>query len=141
MGLSPLTGLLIFPMPRPTTALIVDDEVHVRVYLRMVLKQLGVSTIWEAGSVEEAKSLFGATRPQVVLLDVVLPGVQGSSLFEELLAMDPNANVIIVTSQNALKTVQDMHALGAIAYVLKHTPRDQLLKALAEALDWVGAQV
>lgn len=128
-------------MSRPSTALIIDDEPHVRVYLRMVLKQLGVSTIWEAGTVEEAKSLFGATRPQVVLLDVVLPGVQGTQLFEELLAMDPNVNVIVVTSQNALKTVQDMHALGAISYILKHTPRDQLMRALAEALDWVGSQV
>lgn len=127
-------------MPRPTTALIIDDEVHVRVYLRMVLKQLGVTSIWESGSAEEARRLFEENHPEVVLLDVVLPGVHGTSLFEELLAMNPDVNVIVVTSQNALKTVQDMHSLGAVAYVLKHTPRDQMMKMLGEALDWIGTQ-
>lgn len=126
-------------MSRPSSALLVDDEPHVRVYLRMLLKQLGVDRIVEAGDGVEALTLFKSERPDVVLLDVVMPGATGPSVLEELRRIDPAVNVIVVTSQNALKTVEDMHAGGAIAYVLKHTPRDQMVKMLSEALDTIGS--
>ncbi len=126
-------------MSRPTSALLVDDEPHVRVYLRMLLKQLGVERIIEAGDGVEALALFKAEHPEVVLLDVVMPGATGPSVLEDLRRIDPAANVIVVTSQNALKTVEDMHGRGAVAYVLKHTPRDQMVKMLEEALDAIGS--
>jgi two-component system chemotaxis response regulator CheY len=126
-------------MSRPTTALIIDDEVHVRVYLRMLLKQLGVSTVWEAAYADEAISLYREHKPGVVLLDLVLPGASGRHLFGQLLEEDPEVNVIVVSSQNALQVVQEMHEMGAVAYILKHTPRDQMVKMLQEALDWIGA--
>lgn len=125
-------------MPRPHTALIVDDEVHVRVYLRMLLKQLGVVTIHEAGTPDEAISLFRTHRPEVVLLDVILPGGTAQSIFTEMKAIDPEVAVIVVSAQNSLKIVDEMHTMGAIAYVLKHTPRDQMIKMMGEALDWVA---
>ena len=125
-------------MPRPTTALIIDDEAHVRVYLRMVLKSLGVMSIMEASHGEEALHMYADYHPEVVLLDVILPGLTSQFVLQEILAMDSQAAVIIVTSQNSSKTVQEMHDLGAVSYLLKHTPREQMMKMLAETLDWIG---
>jgi len=122
-------------MARPTSALIVDDEAHVRVYLRMLLQSLGVTTVWEASDGKEAVELYALHRPPVVLLDLAMPAVGGEQVFRDLQAIDPDVAVIVVTSQSSLKTVQAIHQLGAIAYLLKHTPREQMQKTLTEALD------
>ena len=122
-------------MARPTSALLVDDEAHVRVYLRMLLQSLGVTTVWEASDGKEAVELYALHRPQVVLLDLAMPVVAGEQVFRNLQAIDPDVAVIVVTSQSSLKSVQAIHELGAIAYLLKHTPREQMEKTLNEALD------
>jgi YesN/AraC family two-component response regulator len=122
-------------MARPTSALIVDDEAHVRVYLRMLLQSLGVPTVWEASDGKEAVELYALHRPHVVLLDLAMPVVAGEQVFRNLQAIDPDVAVIVVTSQSSLKSVQAIHELGAIAYLLKHTPREQMEKTLNEALD------
>jgi len=122
-------------MARPTSALLVDDEAHVRVYLRMLLQSLGVTTVWEASDGKEAVELYALHRPQVVLLDLAMPVVAGEQVFRDLQAIDPDVAVIVVTSQSSLKSVQAIHELGAIAYLLKHTPREQMEKTLNEALD------
>jgi DNA-binding NarL/FixJ family response regulator len=122
-------------MARPTSALIIDDEAHVRVYLRMLLQSVGVTTVWEAADGKQAVELYALHRPPVVLLDLAMPGMAGEQVLRELQALDPDVAVIIVTSQSSLKTVQTLRQLGAIAYLLKHTPREQMVKTLNEALD------
>ena len=126
-------------MARPTSALIVDDEAHVRVYLRMLLQSVGIPTVWEASDGKQAIELYRLHRPPVVLLDLAMPVVAGDQVFRDLQAIDPDVAVIIVTSQSSLKTVQTIHQLGAIAYLLKHTPREQMVKTLNEALDSIDA--
>jgi two-component system, chemotaxis family, chemotaxis protein CheY len=64
-------------MPRPATALIVDDERHVHVYLRLLLKKLGVETVWDAAEGHTALELAAMHKPDVVLLDINLPQVSG----------------------------------------------------------------
>ncbi|MBI5381540.1 MAG: response regulator [Opitutae bacterium] len=122
-------------MARPTTALIVDDEPHVRVYLRMLLRSLGVTQVWEASDGKQAVELYTEHRPAVVLLDMVMPHVGGTQTLRDLQAIEPDVPVVVVTSQSSLKIVEEMHQLGAIAYLLKHTPREQMMKTLTEALD------
>jgi two-component system chemotaxis response regulator CheY len=122
-------------MARPTSALLVDDEAHVRVYLRMLLQSVGVATVWEAADGKQAVELYALHRPPVVLLDLAMPVVSGEQVFRDLRAIDPEVAVIIVTSQSSLKSVQALHQLGAIAYLLKHTPREQMVMTLNEALD------
>jgi two-component system chemotaxis response regulator CheY len=126
-------------MARPTSALLVDDEAHVRVYLRMLLQSVGITTVWEAADGKQAVELYALHRPPVVLLDLAMPVVSGEQVFRDLQAIDPDVAVIIVTSQSSLKTVQALHQLGAIAYLLKHTPREQMVKTLNEALDSIDA--
>lgn len=124
-------------MPRPTTALIVDDEPHVRVFLQLLLKEAGIVTTWQAVDGAQALAMAALHRPEVVLLDVNLPIMGGLEVLEQLGRMLPEVPVIMVTSQGAMKTVLEAVKLGAAAYILKHIPRAEALKMLCEALDSV----
>lgn len=122
-------------MPRPTTALIVDDEPHARTYVRMLLKELGVTTFWEAGDGAQALNLFAQHKPEVVLLDVNLRMMNGLQVLQQIKKQQPDVPVIMLSSESALKTVHEAVRLGALAYVLKHSAKDAALQTLAEALD------
>ena len=118
-------------MPRPTNALIVDDEPHVRVFLRLLLKELGIENVWEAGDGAQAR----LHQPELVLLDINLPVMSGLEVLAHLGTMLPGVPVIMVTSQGAMKTVVECVRLGATAYILKHIPKAEALAMLREALD------
>jgi DNA-binding NarL/FixJ family response regulator len=125
-------------MPRPVNALIVDDEAHVRVLIRMLLKQLGVETVWEAADGSAALEQAEAHKPNVVLLDINLPMVGGLEVLAKLKAAHPEIPVIIVSSQSTMKTVIQTRELGAVAYVLKHAPKSEVLQMLSDAFDSIA---
>jgi len=125
-------------MPRPTNALIVDDEAHVRVLIRVLLKQLGIETVWEAPDGATALEKAEAHKPDVVLLDINLPQVGGLEVLAKLKAAHPAIPVIIVSSQSTMKTVIQTRELGAEAYVLKHAPKSEVLQMLSDAFDSIA---
>jgi len=131
---------LTIPEPRIEEAgrglcvLIVDDEPHVRIYLRMMVQALEVETTWEVGSGEDALELYRLHQPDVVLLDVNLPFVPGTDILRRLLQIDPEAAVIMVTSDQSRDTIRKVSELGAMAYVLKQLPPPQMKEVLADAL-------
>jgi DNA-binding NarL/FixJ family response regulator len=122
-------------MPRPATALIVDDEPHVHVYLKLLLKQLGIGTVWDAGEGHTALELAAAHKPDVVLLDINLPHISGLELLAKLKAANPKIHVIVVSVESKPETLVQAHDLGADAYVLKHLPRAKILQMLSETFD------
>ena len=126
-------------MPRPVSALIIDDEPHVRVVFRLLLKQLGIQTVWEAGDGASALEQASAHHPEVVLLDINLPQVGGLEVLAKLKAAHPSMPVIIVSSQSTMKTVIQTRELGAEAYVLKHAPKAEVLQMISDAFDHIAA--
>jgi DNA-binding NarL/FixJ family response regulator len=135
--------LTVLPQPAATpasargriTALLADDEPHVRAYLRLVLHSLGVMTVWEAGDGAEALHLFEQHRPTVVLLDLNMPVLNGEGVIHGLAERFPEAAVIVVTSQSEHQTVKRFAEIGAIGYVLKQQPREVVAHMIAEAID------
>lgn len=122
-------------MPKPTTALIVDDEAHARMFVRMLLKQLGIATIWEAGDGVTALEMIGAHRPELVLLDVNMPVMGGLETLSRIRQTDPDLPVIFVSSESATPTVREAARLGAVGYLLKQSTSEEALEALREAFD------
>ena len=122
-------------MARPTNALIVEDEAHVRTFLRLLLKECGIETAWEAVNGTEAIALIAQHRPELVLLDINLPMMNGLEVLQILHEEQPELPVIMVTAQSAMKTVLECVKLGAVAYILKHSSKDEALKMLRAALD------
>ena len=117
------------------SALIVDDEAHARVYTRLLLTALGVKKVWEASGGAEALVLFSEHQPTVVVMDINMPMMAGDGLMAKLLAMDPELAVIVFTSESDIKTVRRFQEMGAIGYLLKQSPRDQVTELLGATLD------
>jgi two-component system chemotaxis response regulator CheY len=122
-------------MGRPTNALIVDDEPHVRAFVRVLLKQAGIDETWEAADGTQALAAVAAHNPQLVILDINLPMMNGLEVLQALHEQRPELPVIMLSSQSSMKTVMDCVKLGAVAYILKHSPPPEALKMLGEALD------
>jgi two-component system, chemotaxis family, chemotaxis protein CheY len=106
--------------------LLVDDEVHIRKFVGLVLKRFCQPTIIEAGDGLVALELFGRENPDLVLLDVNMPNLDGLQTLERLMQVAPDANVIMLTSLANRQTVEDCLRLGALGYIRKDTPKDEL---------------
>lgn len=117
------------------SVLIVDDEPHVRVYSRMMLKALGVITIWEASTGAEGLALYLQHQPSVVMMDINMPVMPGDVMMARLTAIDPAAAVIVMTSESQAGVVRFFQELGAIGYVLKQLPKEKAMAMIAESLD------
>ncbi|MDP3071887.1 MAG: response regulator [Opitutaceae bacterium] len=119
----------------PATVLIVDDESHVRAYVRMLLKELGIESCWEATNGNDVLGMVAEHRPRLVLLDLNLPGIDGLKVLAQLTEAHPDVPVAIMTTQNSIESVNEAVRLGASGYILKHKPRPQVLAELRELIE------
>jgi two-component system chemotaxis response regulator CheY len=117
------------------TVLIVDDEPHIRKYIGLILRKFGNPTIIEAGNGEEALALFTQHNPDLVLLDVNMPMMDGLQCLERLQADHPDALVVMLTSLATRNVVERCLELGAVNFVRKDTPKEVMAKVLAETID------
>ena len=122
-------------MARPTNALIVEDEPHVRAFVRLMLKNVGITSTWEAADGTQALAMVAEHQPELVMLDINLPMMNGLEVLKLLHDQRPELPVIMLSSQSAMKTVLECVKLGAVAYILKHSPPAEALKMLREAID------
>ena len=114
--------------------LVVDDD---RTVLHMVQKSLqdeGV-TVLTARSAEEALSIVASQGPDVVLMDILLPGMTGLEVFQQLQALDRRLPVIFITSEAGSETTIEAMQLGAYDYVAKPLDLPQLKALVAKALE------
>ena len=100
-------------MGRPKTALIVDDEAHVRAYAKLLLREAGIREVWEAADGGQAIAALEAHEPELVLLDVNLPVMSGLEVLRQLQEAGWTTPVVMLTAENATKTVQEAAKFGA----------------------------
>lgn len=111
--------------------LLVDDHEVVRIGVRALIeRQPGMEVVGEAGTVREAVTQAELLAPDVVLLDVRLPGGDGLEACEQIKARRPETRVIILTSFPDDEVLFDAIAAGADGYVLKQIGSDELIRAL-----------
>lgn len=122
-------------MPRPTNALIVDDEGHIRTFMRLMLRELGVTECTEASDGETALAMIQNDKPELVLLDINLPKLSGMEILTHLHAAGSTVPVVMVTSQSAVTTVSEAMRLGAVGFVLKHAPKAETMEMLREVIE------
>lgn len=115
--------------------LLVDDEPHIRKYLTLILKQLGDPLIVEATNGEEALAAYQRENPDLVLMDVNMPKMDGIETLKQLKQIDPHCVVIMLTSLANRETVAQALELGAANYIRKDTPKSEMTKSLAETID------
>ena len=100
--------------------LIVDDHAVVRAGLRHVLDSAtDIETVGEAGDAREAVFEARSRKPDVILVDVVMPGKSGIEVTPELLKESPSSKVLVLSMQDDPNYVREAFAAGASGYVLK----------------------
>ena len=115
--------------------LLVDDHPIVREgYRRLLGRQPGLSVVAEAGDGEEALVAFAEHRPDIVLMDLSMPGGGGFSAVEALLARDPQARIIVVSMHQGAIFAQKAMAAGARGFVSKSSPPDELVRSIATVM-------
>src|SRR5215218_5296777 len=117
-------------MARPTNALIVDDEAHVRAFVRLMLRELGITDCWEAGEGVSAIQLAQAHSPQLIILDINMPGSSGLEILAQLKEVNPDFAVAMMTAQRSMNNVSEALRLGAVGYLLKHSSKEETVNGL-----------
>lgn len=114
--------------------LLVDDEAHIRKFVGLLLKQLGPVSIVEAANGQEAVARYQQDRPDLVLMDVNMPILDGIGALRAIRQIDPDSIIIMLTSLASRQIVEEAADLGAVNYVRKDTPKDELLKTLRDTI-------
>jgi NarL family two-component system response regulator LiaR len=119
---------------RPIRVLLVDDHAVVRSGLSAFLLAFDdLELVGEAGSGEEAVRLCEQVRPDVVLMDLVMPGMDGAQATHAIRERCPSIQVMALTSFKEQELVEGAMAAGAIGYLLKNVSADELARAIREA--------
>jgi two-component system, NarL family, response regulator LiaR len=116
--------------------MVVDDHEMVRAGLEVMLEtQDNLKVVGEAASGEDAVRLCREFRPDVILMDLVMPGMDGIETTRAVREICPDVRVIILTGYNHKPLVQDALQAGAISYLLKNVSIDELAKAIYAAYE------
>jgi DNA-binding NarL/FixJ family response regulator len=111
---------------------ILDDHAVFRVGLKSVLARDDWEVVGEAGTAREAFPLIDAARPEVVVLDLVLPGMDGCSAARELRRRVPDARILMFTLSESAHDVRESFDAGAAGYALKSDPLAAFFEALRQ---------
>ncbi|HYH50852.1 MAG TPA: response regulator transcription factor [Acidimicrobiia bacterium] len=112
------------------TLLLVDDHKLLRQGLRRAVEEAGFEVVGEAGDGEEALRLAVELRPELVLMDVTMPVMDGIEATRRLRHSAPDAKVVILTMHGEEDTVNRALRAGAVAYLLKDCSTDQVAETL-----------
>jgi NarL family two-component system response regulator LiaR len=114
--------------------LIVDDHAMVRLGLTVFLRPYtDLEVVGEASSGDEALHLCGQAHPDVVLMDLVMPGMDGVTATQRIRQAHPNTQVIALTSFGKEEMVRAALQAGAIGYLFKDVSSEELVQAIRAA--------
>ena len=114
--------------------ILADDEHHVRAFLRAVLKGSGIVIVAEASNGAQAVALFRQHRPDLLVMDLNMPVLTGEEALKQILAEFPEARVVILTSMADRESVESCMELGAVNYLRKDCPPDEIRDVILAAL-------
>jgi YesN/AraC family two-component response regulator len=117
------------------SVLLVDDEAHIRKFISLLLRHLGVDRIFEASNGSLALEVYKKERPDLVMLDVNMPVMDGIETLRALKEINPDCVVVMLTSLANRQTIDDAVALGAANYIRKDAPNEEIGRALADTID------
>lgn len=121
-------------MSDPITVLLVDDHAMVRQGVRAFLEtQPGIVVVAEAGGGEEAVRLAAEHAPDVALMDLIMPGMDGVEATRRLTTQSPRTSVIVLTSYHDDEHIFPAIRAGALSYVLKEIGPEELAGAVRKA--------
>ena len=115
--------------------LIVDDLTFIKIVLRDIIEKAGFRVVGEASNGEQAITLYQDTRPDVVLMDITMPGMDGLTALKKIREIDPAARVIICSALGQQQLIVQAIQLGARDFIVKPFQPQRVVAALKKALD------
>jgi response regulator NasT len=125
----------------PTRVVIAEDEAIIRLDLKEILVSAGYDVVGETGRGDEAVALVDEHRPELAILDIKMPGLDGVAAARDITARHQVA-VVLLTAFSQRDLIEDARDAGVAAYLIKPFRRSELLPALEEVMtrcrqDWV----
>jgi DNA-binding NarL/FixJ family response regulator len=121
------------PEPKPVSVVIVDDHPVVRDGLcAMVSADPNIQVVGEAGTGEEALAAIRRLRPMIVLMDLLLPDMEGSEVIKEVCASSSDTAFIVLTTLSGDEEIYRALEAGARGYLFKDMARKELVNAIRE---------
>jgi DNA-binding NarL/FixJ family response regulator len=125
--------------------LLVDDHAIVREGLRALLDDAeGTRIVGEAANGDEAIDLVERLKPNLVLMDIKMPGLPAADAIRVIRSRHPGIHILVLTSYAEDAQVQEVVSAGALGYVLKDVAKAELLRAMttvARGQPWLHAEV
>jgi two-component system chemotaxis response regulator CheY len=120
---------------RPSRIVIVDDNPVIRDLLRGIMRNdAGLVVVGEAANGDTAIDVVEKLRPDLICLDVLLPGLDGIAVLRALRAIHPETRVVLVTGRATSSVVSEAMELGAAGFVVKPFNAARLLATVRAAL-------
>src|SRR3954463_10715461 len=119
--------------PLSPRVLLVDDHEIYRAGLRGLLEEAGIDIVGEAASGEVALELVEAKHPNVVIMDLNMPGIGGIEAARQIATVAPLARVIMLTVSSAAPDITDAVLAGACGYLLKSATTQEIVSGIAAA--------
>ncbi len=118
-------------MSKKVTIVLVDDHAVVRAGVRRLLEQEALfDVIGEAENGEKAYQLFGELKPDVMVMDLSMPGMGGLEAIRRILMRHERARILVLTMHEDLSFANQALKLGAKGYLIKNTLGDDLVKSI-----------
>jgi DNA-binding NarL/FixJ family response regulator len=121
--------------PADASVFIVDDHSFFRAGLRSLLDEHGFPVVGESETGEAALALIERRRPDVVLMDLSMPGMSGVDATRQVAVRFPSIAVLVITVSASEGDVLDALEAGAAGYLLKDSAPEEIIRALTAALD------
>jgi two-component system response regulator NreC len=116
----------------PISVVLADDHAVLRSGIRLLLERAGITAVGEAATVQEAVERAAEHQPDIVLLDVTMPGGNGIDAIPHVLAASPRSRVLMLSMHDDPTYVHGAFSAGAAGYVLKDAADTEVVAAIRE---------
>jgi two-component system invasion response regulator UvrY len=120
-------------MQNPVRVMLVDDHAVVRMGFRLLLEgALDIRVAAEADSGEEAVRAFPEVKPDVVVMDISMPGIGGIEAIDRILAREPQARILVLSAHEDAMHARRVLKAGAVGYLTKRSAAEELIQAIRQ---------
>lgn len=112
--------------------LIVDDAAFMRISLRTLLEGHGFEVVGEADNGRSALRKYKECKPDIVTMDITMPECDGIEGLKEIMAIDPNATVVMISATGQERLIKEAILNGAKSFIVKPFSPDRVLSTLME---------
>jgi DNA-binding NarL/FixJ family response regulator len=120
---------------KPISVLLAEDHTLVRQGLAALLSMDGFETVGEALNGREAVEMAKHLQPDVIIMDIAMPVLNGIEATRQIVAANPSARVLILSAHTDNEYLERMSAAGAVGFIEKQTSSDVLTRAINEVAE------